>query len=241
MKDLYKWSISILAILMLTACGSTEETKKEAASDETVTTEPAGSNTTDDESTTEDNNTDDSTNGETGEGSDAEGSTDSGSETTLPTKKELDVHVEGQVEKRPATLQESELGYYIYVLEKFKLEAEEPNKDILSSTYDESFFARIEKLSSDSDLNEVKKNLLDSYKEKAIEEDPTKLYLKSFHDAEFYITTKEDKDVPTSVIYVGKKFNGHPYVLTIFLPSKEAAEGLGPNIWAMLESIQNKK
>ncbi|WP_108670235.1 hypothetical protein [Peribacillus acanthi] len=238
MKGLYKISISILAALLLTACGSeqTEDVQKEVISKEPVTNEETDSDSSDKETSGEDSSSKDS---EEVTENDSEKAV--GSDSSLPKTKDLEVHVEGQIEKRPATLNESELGYYIYVLDNFNLDAEEPNKDILTSTYDDSFFARIEKLSPDTDLSKIKKNLLDSYKGKAIEEDPKKLFLKSFHDAEFYIITEENSDVRTSVIYVGKKFNNHPYVLTVFLPAKEAAEGLGPNMWAMLESIQNKK
>lgn len=152
-------------------------------------------------------------------------------EMSLPIEKELEVTVEGSTEIRKSTLQESDLGYLLYTLEGFKLEKEKTGKDILIYENDDSFFVRISKLDSEVHYDELKRNLLTKNKN-VIEENPTTLAEDSFKDATFYLI-----DLDSYISMIAKDYDGEKYLFSIHLPLKEAAEGVGPYIWAMLSTF----
>lgn len=152
-------------------------------------------------------------------------------EPSSPKEKKLKVTVEGFTEIRTGTLQESDLGYSLYILDGFSLEQEEPGRDLLFYENDDSFFVRISKLDSEIHYDEIKKNLLNSSKN-VIEENPETLAEASFKDAEFYLI-----DADNYISIIAKEFDGQNYLFSIHMPLKEAAEGVGPNIWAMLSTF----
>lgn len=162
-----------------------------------------------------------------------------------PLFKKIPVYVEGETDLREAKLTKSEeLGYQLYVLKGFSLEAEEPGRDVLLSQYDGEFFARIEKLDNQVNLAEYEKQQMAGFSQvgKVTERDPASLFLKEFRDAKFSFLVEagyEKKNGPkTSINYLVKDFGGQLYAITIYIPLKEAAEGLSPSLWAMLSTIE---
>lgn len=157
--------------------------------------------------------------------------------------KEIEVYVEGQTELRQATLTRSnESGYEFYLLENFAFTSEEPGKDVIYSKYDDSFFVRVEKLDKATDLDKFKTQQITAYKSigKVTEISPSTLFLKGFQDANFYFITesKDAKGLNTSIKYIVKTFDGEKFAFTFFMPLKEAAEGITPSLWAMVNTLE---
>ena len=154
----------------------------------------------------------------------------------LPPEKELEVFVEGMTDLRTASLKKSELGYSIYILSNFKLEAEEPGKDVLLSTFDDRFFVRIEPLDQNFKLDELKENTRLALK--GIGEihnlAPSTLFDPYFHTADLYMLASNSE---MSVYFLVMKIEDIPYKFSFYLPSAEAAEGIVPSFWAMLKTI----
>ncbi|WP_374721357.1 hypothetical protein [Peribacillus tepidiphilus] len=237
MKTFYTLALSVLLAFALSGCGTNAEKSSEPVNGAKVGKETSNTSEKAKEEKTQPNSE------ENNEKNSQEIEKSETNQSTPPSQKDLEVLVEGVKEMRPATLKESDLGYYMYVLKNFSLESEEPNKDVLISQFDGSFFARIEKLGEDANFDEIKKNIMNIYEGNIMDENPKNLTQKEFHNASFYLIaeTSDKKDgVKTTVMYVGKEVDGQPYLFTVFLPLKEAAEGLGPNLWAMLASLQNK-
>lgn len=78
----------------------------------------------------------------------------------LPPTKQLPVFIEGKTDYRQAHLQKSDQGYYIYVLDNYQFTAEEPGSDVLFSTNNDSFFVRIQRLPSESNLSDLRQNMI---------------------------------------------------------------------------------
>lgn len=147
--------------------------------------------------------------------------------------KEIPVYVEGETEMRPAQFHRSGLGYAIYVLENFTLESEEPNRDVILSQYDNSFFTRVTVHGTDAKANELKQTIIDHADGEVSEDIDVPLEGVSYALRE-EITTNGEK---TTIIHVAKEYNGELIGYTLFLPLKEAVEGMEPSMWAMLETV----
>jgi hypothetical protein len=159
-------------------------------------------------------------------------------EEVLPIEKEIEVFVEGEMEMRNAFLAKSNLGYSIYVLDGFSLESSEPGKDIVQFKADSSFSAYIEPLDENVNYDELKENLLTIIEDAdMIEENPETIYLENFRDAKFYLIG-QFSDHKTTILYLAKEIEGQGYMFMIHMPHKEAAEGVGPSMWAMLSTIK---
>ncbi len=151
----------------------------------------------------------------------------------IPEMKELDVFVEGETEKRIAHLDVSELGYSLYVLDNFQLEAEEPGRDVLLSTFDGSFFVRIEPIGKGADATTLMSTITEHAEGTLHENVDVMLKDVEYSMLEEVIT----KDGKVSVMHVGKEYNGTLFKFTVFMPLKEVSEGIGPSFWAMLDTI----
>ncbi|MFC0559654.1 hypothetical protein [Halalkalibacter alkalisediminis] len=147
--------------------------------------------------------------------------------------KEISVEVEGETEMRKAQFNRSGLGYSIYVLEDYQLVSEEPERDVIFSTYDDRFFTRINVHGAGADADQIKNTIME-HANGEIEEDVEI----PIADAEFALhELVESNGEITSITYVAKEYNGQLIEFTIFLPNKEPAEGAGPSMWAMLETV----
>ncbi|WP_246942815.1 hypothetical protein [Bacillus pinisoli] len=215
--------VSVMIVALLGACGTSISQDEEQA----ITTSTNGSG--DSNAGKNDDVTETEKNDETTEVSEET------NQSPLPAEKEIEVLVEGSKELRHATLTKSSLGYSLYVLDDYTFDQEEPGKDVVTMNYDSSFFARIEVLDKAVNYDELKERLLTALKDmNIVEEKPAAHYLESFHDAKFYLIGKENS---TTVLYVAKEVKGKGFLYTIHLPQKEAAEGAGPSLWAILSTV----
>jgi hypothetical protein len=155
-------------------------------------------------------------------------------EIELAEQKELEVNVEGQFEKRIATFNRSALGYSIYVIEDYTLHSEEPGRDALTFNHDGDFFTRIMPHGEEVDASELKETIKE-HAEGEIEE----MQHVPLDDVEYALVERvESKGESTTLIHVAKTFEGELFQMTLFLPAKEAQEGVAPSMWAMLETIK---
>ncbi|WP_096200670.1 hypothetical protein [Bacillus sp. FJAT-45350] len=217
MEKLKTIILSAILVGALAACGTTTSPEEEI--DDTPSEEIVDEDNGTGESPT------DETNGDT--------PADDEEQLLIPEMKELEVIVEGEVEKRIAHLTVSDLDYSLFVLEGYSLEAEEPGRDVLLMDYDNEFFVRIEPLGTDVNVESVEATILE-HAEGTIHEN-TDVPL----DGVEYSILEEirtDNEI-TSLIHVAKDYNGNLFKFTVFLPLKEAAEGAGPSFWAMLDTI----
>ncbi|WP_100408118.1 hypothetical protein [Bacillus solitudinis] len=152
----------------------------------------------------------------------------------LADEKEIDVVVEGEHEKRLAQFNRAPLGYAIYILQDYTLVSEEPNRDVIFSNYDEEFFTRITSNGANADVEQMKQNILD-HAEGTLQEDADV----PLDGVEYAIVEEvEMNGTKTTVVHTAKKYEEDVLSFTLFLPSKEAAEGIGPSMWAMLKTIE---
>ncbi|RSK27894.1 hypothetical protein EJF36_13960 [Bacillus sp. HMF5848] len=162
------------------------------------------------------------------------------SEQNREKTKRLEVFVEGITDLREATLYEStQLNYSMYVLDQFSLESEEPGKDILISEYDGDFFVRIETLGNNPNIDAIKTNIKQS-DGTVLELDPTSNLDPYFHKAKLHmlVNTKDANNIHMSAVHVVQNIDDVTFRFTLFIPGKEAAEGIEPSFWAMLKTIQ---
>lgn len=161
--------------------------------------------------------------------------------SSSPTTKKIPVFVEGITEMREAKLQSGSFNYDMYVLNNFSLEAEEPSKDVILSNYDSSFYVRIEPLDNHVNVEEYKQQLKENLQGIVHELDPNEIFDEFFHDADIYLLQEvKDANVNVSVTHLVKEYNNKKFKFTIHIPSKEAAEGIGPSLWAMLKTMEVK-
>lgn len=215
--------LSVFLIGIIAACGTNNDPVEE----------DGDTNTTNDEivdSQPNEKNNDQSGNNEAG--NDEEGNNDN-EQTFIPEAKELEVLVEGQVDKRVAHLTVSDLDYSLFVLENFVLEPEEPGQDVLLFENDDAFFVRIEPMGNNIDVQEIESQIIE-HAQGSIEEDHhSPLTNVHYSILEMYESASE----MTAIIHVAKDFNGNLFKFTMFIPGTEAAEGVEPSFWAMLETI----
>ncbi|MEB1806067.1 MAG: hypothetical protein LPK26_01990 [Bacillaceae bacterium] len=169
--------------------------------------------------------------GEAEEPDEAEPANDDEEMILIPEMKELEIEVEGQIEKRVAHLEVSDLNYSMFVLEGYSLEAEEPGKDVLLMDYDNEFFVRIEPQGKSVNAKEIKNHIIEYAEGKVAEGHNVPLA-----NVE-YAVLEVVEDGATAIIHTAKDFNGNLFKFTMFLPGKEADEGAAPSFWAMLDTI----
>ncbi|WP_088105328.1 hypothetical protein [Halalkalibacter urbisdiaboli] len=233
MNRILKYVACVGLIASLVACGAVEEDRNEADTPLEETEEH-----TLEEEPVVDNNQD-------GEESD-KAVDEPKEEEELPTEeapadaieladeKEIDVHVEGETEKRLAQFNRAPLGYGIYILQDYTLVSEEPNSDVIFSNFDEEFFTRIKSLGKETDLEEVKQTILEHASGTIHENIDIPL-----EGAVYAILEEVEIDgLKTGIIHTAKKYEENVLSFTVYLPLKEAAEGIGPSMWAMLDTIE---
>lgn len=240
MRKLVILAISIVMAVTLSACGLGSKTSVDQGSPEQTQTPTNGqkANGQRAESKEQPNSKGQANTNDTG-GADAPTS----SQKDL--SKKIEVVVEGEKELRPANLAKSRtLDYEIYVLDGYSLEAEEPGKDVILSKFDGEFFVRIEKLSEKTNIAQYQSQQKAGFSQvgKVTDIEPATLSHKGFQDAKFCFLTEagevKNGQTKTSIIYLVKEFNGKLFDISLYMPLKEAAEGITPSLWAMLSTME---
>ncbi len=154
----------------------------------------------------------------------------------LPLVKQIPVFVEGQTDYREARLQRSEQGYLIYVLDNFVFTGEEPGSDLLFSSYDSSFDARIQKYPAQSDINTIRQNSITElqYTGTPVEMKGEEIFDPFFRSAKFFLHAS-NPTLSKNIILI--EIGNNLYRFTVNIPNTEAAEWLAPSIYAMLKTI----
>lgn len=132
----------------------------------------------------------------------------------------IQYNVNGEQKEETAFLKHSDnQNYSLYVLPGYELTAEEPNKDVLFWSEDDSVFMRIELLPADVDWASLEENTKSQLvavnpevKETAVPEDP-------FYQGAWMMETKSGSETVASLLI---KTDGQPMKLTIF--TKENAD-----------------
>lgn len=156
----------------------------------------------------------------------------------LPPTKEVEVVVEGAVERREAVLERSPQGYAIYVLPQIEFTPEEPGRDIVFARVDDRFFVRIERLDPAAPLLQMRQDaelelsaLGPVEAVSAVEiDDPF------FRSADIFLRASSAELTKLIVVLPIENVR---YRFTLHLPHAEAAEGINPSLWAMLRTIRS--
>lgn len=154
----------------------------------------------------------------------------------LPPMKELPVFVEGVTDYRQAKLYRSEQEYLIYVLDKYQFTAEEPGSDVIFSTFDDSFFVRIQRLPLDVNISDVRQNAVFGFTHIG---EPRELRGEEILDP-FFRSNKFffiASNVEVTLISILKEIDGGLFRFTMFSPNSEAAEGIIPSFYVMMKTI----
>ena len=154
----------------------------------------------------------------------------------LPATRQIPVTINGETENRQAVLQKSPQNYYIYVLDNYKFTPEEPGKDQLYSTLNDNFFVRIEKLTSDASISELKENALTELRDigTPIEISDNAIAIPFFRSAEFFLYATSPAITKNIVVM---KVDGGLFRFNMHLPSTEATGQIVPAFYAMLQTI----
>lgn len=149
----------------------------------------------------------------------------------------LEVTVEGQVELRDARLFESPQGYAIYVLPQLTMTQEEPCCDLAWATVDDGFYMRIERIAPDLPVLQLEEDMALALS--AIGPAQTvpagQIPLPRSHNVELAMRARGN-GVTGTMLVAG--IDGGRYRITLHMPHREAAEGIGPSMWAMLSSLR---
>ncbi|XEC97228.1 hypothetical protein AB6A23_12125 [Paenibacillus tarimensis] len=148
----------------------------------------------------------------------------------LPATKQLELQLESNPETKTAKLAEGN-GYSIYVIDIFTFDAA-ANK--LFMNVDKDFYASINKLPSDYNADQLRKEAEDELAELgevAEETDPL------MQDTEFFLAATKD-DLTRKILV--KEIDGTGYLFTLNVPHREPIEGFGSHALVMLNTIVNQ-
>ena len=156
-----------------------------------------------------------------------------------PSKK-LTYIVDGTSIEEDAVLTESELNYHFYKLPDFEFTAEEPRKDLLFATKFAETFVRIEPLSEESSIDDLKEWANDELKAvgEVSEVNGKEIAGPAFENTALFITAS--KDSYKKYIVIQDLSNGDQVKYTVNLPEHKNAAKWEQAIWAMLSTIQTK-
>ncbi|GAE24485.1 hypothetical protein JCM9140_418 [Halalkalibacter wakoensis JCM 9140] len=148
--------------------------------------------------------------------------------------KPISVFVEGETEMRDAQFHRGGLGYSIYILQEgYLLDSEEPNRDVILSTFDRQFFTRIT-VHETYDAQSLREDIMNHATGPIQEAEDVPL-----DDTEYALVEKsQDGSESIMIMHVAKEYNGHLLQFTLFLPQTEAVEGIEPSMWAMLQTVE---
>ncbi len=158
----------------------------------------------------------------------------------LAATREIELVVEGNVEKRTGNLAISDNGYFLYTLPQFKFTPEEPNADQVYMDNFEDFYMRILTLGSEPDLTEVRANaeielaMLGDVVEMKGEE----IGEVALRDSTFYL---HSSDATLSKYIIVREVDGKYFKIIVNMPNSEAQEGAAPSFQAMIKTIELTK
>lgn len=155
---------------------------------------------------------------------------------TLPNTREIPVTIGGVTENQRAVLQRSPQNYYVYVLDDYRFTPEEPGRDQIYSTVDDSFFVRIEKLPDDVDLEELKENAITELRDidTPVEISGENIAIPFFRDSEFFLYAT-DRQFTKNIVVM--EIDGDLFRFNMNFPSTEASPEIVPGFYAMLQTI----
>ncbi len=153
---------------------------------------------------------------------------------------EIELEVEGNVEKRTGTLAISDNGYYLYTLPQFKFTPEEPNADQVYMDKFEDYYMRILTLGTEPDLVDVRKNAEDELTMlgDVVEMTGEQIGESALRDSVFYL---HSSDSTLSKYIILREIDGNYFKVIVNMPNSEASEGAGPSFPAMIKTIQPTK
>jgi PBP1b-binding outer membrane lipoprotein LpoB len=164
---------------------------------------------------------------------------DSGTDEPAASKT-LKYSVNGSTVEKEATLTESEQDYYFYKLDDFEFTAEEPRKDLMFATEFAETFVRIEPLSEDASIEDLKKWANDELEAvgEVNEVNGVETAGPAFESTPLFITASKDNFRKYIIIHELK--SGAMMKYTINLPQHNKTAEWEPAIWAMLSTLENK-
>lgn len=157
--------------------------------------------------------------------------------TPLPDTIEITLAGELELETHTAHLQQSELGYFLYTLEGYRLEQEEQGKDILIAPFNEEIFMRIQPLGNNVSAEEKKASITEKAEGNLTEAE-------SIDESNTAYTLIEEipSDTGTlTLLHVGKEVDNQLFAFTIHIPVIEAIEAAEPAFLAMMETVETQK
>lgn len=148
--------------------------------------------------------------------------------------------VNGNPVEKEAALTESEQDYYFYKIEDFEFTAEEPRKDVMFATEFAETFVRIEPLSEDASIEELKKWANDELEAvgEVKEVNGVETAGPAFESTELFITAS--KDSFKKFIVIQELETGDKMKYTINLPEHKKTAEWEQAIWAMLSTLKTK-
>lgn len=165
---------------------------------------------------------------------------ETGSNEATETKM-LSYVVNGASVEEEATLIKSEqMDYHFYKLRDFEFTAEEPRKDLLFATAFAETFVRIEPLSEDASMDDLKDWANDELKAvgEVKEVNGGEIAGPAFESSTLFITASKDSFKKYIVIQTQR--NGDHVKYTVNLPQHKNAEKWEQAIWAMLSTLETK-
>lgn len=153
-----------------------------------------------------------------------------------PLRNKIVVNVEGMTEYREATLNRSDQGYSIYILDNFTFTGEEPGIDQIFFNYDDSYFVRIQLLPEDANIISLRENALEELRLVGTPDEltGTEIFEPFFQSAEFYLRASN----PTfSKEIIVMEIAGELFRFNMNIPVGVASEGVVPSFLAMLKTV----
>ncbi|MDM5316892.1 hypothetical protein QUF49_12870 [Fictibacillus sp. b24] len=144
------------------------------------------------------------------------------------------------VEEEAALTKSEQLDYHFYKLGDFEFTAEEPRKDLLFATAFAETFVRIEPLSEDASIDDLKEWANDELKAvgEVKEVNGSEIAGPAFESTLLFITAS--KDSFKKYIVIQTLSNGDKVKYTVNLPHHKNKEKWEQAIWAMLSTLQTK-
>lgn len=155
----------------------------------------------------------------------------------LPETKDLAVNIEGTTEKVPAKITKSEQGYAFYLMKGFEFTPEEPGKDMVFYKTIPDFYMRVEKLPSDSNIDDLKKNAEDTLKVvgKVASREGDKIFDPNIREHAKFFLHASNAEVSREIILM--ESNGALFRYTLNFENSEAQEGVSPRFYPMINSV----
>ncbi|RZT23297.1 hypothetical protein [Fictibacillus sp. BK138] len=152
----------------------------------------------------------------------------------------LKYSVNGNPVEKEAALTESEQDYYFYKIDDFEFTAEEPRKDVMFATEFAETFVRIEPLTEDASIEDLKKWAHDELEAvgEVKEVNGVETAGPTFGSTELFITAS--KDSFKKYIVIQELESGDKVKYTINLPKHKKTAEWEQAIWAMLSTLKTK-